>query len=85
MLIKPPAIRSALDINESYFRKYAFSVFTGVSFKRSQNFNWSISINQSLVSIVKPEFKEEIELISEEYNVYVYPVELLVSIAYIIN
>lgn len=85
VLLKYPVHRNVLHVDDEFFRVYNISIFAGISIQKHKNFRWSFKLNQSILSILKPEFKEEIQKINEDYGVRVYPIEFIVSCAYVFD
>ncbi len=84
-LLKYPTYNSALEVDDEYYRRYNISLFTGLSMQKHRNFRWSLVLNQSILSILKPEYKDEIQAINEDYGVRVFPIEIIVSCAFVFD
>jgi len=84
-LLRPPIYNGALRVDDEFFRNYNMSLFAGISIQKHRNFRWSCKLNQSILSILKPEFKKEIKEIDEKYSARIFPVELIITCAFIFN
>jgi hypothetical protein len=74
-----------LHSEEKYFRDYNTSFFTGIELQQNSNIHLNLTLNHSLLSVIKPEYQDEILDNGDNMGVRVYPVELILSCLYIIG
>ncbi|MEX0986086.1 MAG: hypothetical protein WD052_01325 [Bacteroidales bacterium] len=82
ILALDPTNFSGSEFEDIWFRNYNLSGYTGLRLHR-RNFRWSLIYNLSLISIIKPKYKNLIFEVNKDYKGRIYPMELSLALAYI--
>jgi len=76
---------SYFKIDEDYYRRYNFSLFSGFSIQKHKNIRWSFLLNQSILSVIRRDYWDKIKLIDDTESPKMYPFELIISCAYVFD
>lgn len=84
-LAVPASSNSISELHSEYVRSFFISAFFGVSYKMKSPIRWTLILNQSLTSVIRPEYREEFEDGQDVFGRNIVPVELMLSFGYILN